>query len=157
MGIMKKKNKLITISQLRWSEHFSILETACKKNLGPCPHCGHTINLKYWERWVDQINRLEKLRWILSKYYKQEVQIIITRGYNCPERALEVSGPELGYTTQHRKCATDIVVRLKNGELVPQGIIIEFAEPLWQDGGLGKQLSHPNALHLDNRGYRARW
>jgi zinc D-Ala-D-Ala carboxypeptidase len=111
-------------------KHFKIKEFACK-------HCGE-IKID-----INLLVKLEELRRAIGNK-----PIIVTSGYRCPVHNSRVGGAK---NSQHKYGkAADIKARgMTPRQLGP------YAERVFHNGGVG--LRGATIVHVDTRGYRARW
>lgn len=103
-----------------------------------CTHPDHN-HVQVDENLVD---KLQKLREILG------VPLIINSAYRCPERNRQVGGAK---NSQHLK-GTAVDISLETIDL-PIDELEDLADSLGFDG-IGK---YNTFIHLDVRGYKARW
>lgn len=102
-----------------------------------CPCCGRN------EIKDSLVDALQALRDLIKK------PIIVNSGYRCAKHNQEVGGAR---NSQHVKgTAADIWVKG-----MPPTTLAYMAEqiPAFRDGGIGV---YPTWVHVDTRGYRARW
>lgn len=113
--------------RVQLTKNFNLRELECK--CGSCPET--IVNIKH-------INKLQRLRDALGKPIK------ITSAYRCPEHNSKVGGAP---RSQHLKGnATDIQVQGYNP--------LELSKLTTHFDGVGL---YNTFLHLDSRGYMARW
>lgn len=119
---------------VRFTANFSLKEFECK-----CGGCTYTL--------VDQdhVERLQRLRNILSARYNREVSIKITSGFRC-----FIHNRNVGGKNQSQHCygtATDIVA--------PNVPILELHQEcvrIFDGVGL-----YDTFIHVDSRGFEERW
>lgn len=118
------------LQRLEKIKHFKLKEFACK-------HCGE-IKID-----INLLVKLEELRRAIGNR-----PIIINSGYRCPTHNRNVGGAK---NSQHMYGkAADIRVK----DMSPR-TLEKFADTVFYNGGVG--MGGQNIVHVDTRGYRARW
>ena len=118
------------LQRLEKIKHFKLKEFACK-------HCGE-IKVD-----ISLLEKLEQLRTAIGNR-----PIYINSGYRCPTHNRNVGGAK---NSQHMYGkAADIRVK----DMSPR-TLEKFADTVFYNGGVG--MGGQNIVHVDTRGYRARW
>jgi uncharacterized protein YcbK (DUF882 family) len=122
------------INKIKVSEHFYLSEFQSRDTKEVKIH-------------PDLIVKLEELRKLVCDHFGRDVPLIINSGYRTPEHNKAVGGAE---NSQHLY-GTAVDVR------VPKGLTVEaFAAMAESVGFDGIGLYH-GRIHVDVRGYKARW
>lgn len=117
---------------MKLSEHFDSSEFACKCGCGGLNN-GANVNPKL-------VNLLENIRGIVNR------PIFLSNAYRCPEHNKDVGGVA---NSQHiYGNAADIIANFNTPEELYQAAELAGAD------GLG---IYPWGIHVDVRGYKARW
>ncbi len=106
-----------------------------------CPCCD---SLKIIPQLYDHMEKLQKMRSDLG------FSIIVNSGYRCKEHNADISGAK---NSQHMQFATDVRPSFRNGFIHRLEAMYKMALKLEFDG-IGK---YDEWIHLDMRGYIARW
>jgi len=125
------------------SEHFFPVEFTC--------HCGCGFGLQEGDVSQKLIDALEKLRWLCCQIKKVDVPLVVVSGARCKKHN---SSKRVGGAPNSRHLVCDAADIKAYG--IDPGALYSIAKqiPQFRDGGLGV---YKTWLHVDTRGYRARW
>ena len=126
------------------SPHFKLREFRCQKAYKDCPYCGGSIRVRNIVVYQAKVYRLEILRWMLSSFYKAEVEIIISRGDSCQKRNSETSRLDDPDLSQHwRGCAIDCFARIKETRVSVDMLRFYFyVSQLWPEDNIRYEGDH---------------
>ena len=129
---------------LQLSLHFDLREFRCQKAYKDCPYCGGSIRVRNIAVYQAKVYRLEILRHLLTAYYGEEVEIIISRGDSCRKRNCETSSlPNPDLSWHWRGCAIDIFARIKaSKEPVPIWLLYQEATRVYDFTSLEEKRDH---------------
>jgi uncharacterized protein YcbK (DUF882 family) len=121
----------------RLSDHFWSFEMACHCRRAEC-------DVIYVD--MDHIEYLEIKRAEIAKVFGHELPFIVMSGHRCVDHNKDCGGKPGSYHLIGK--ATDIYIPGHNMSML--------AKYFSDADGLGTYISD-NFLHIDNRGYKARW
>lgn len=101
---------------------------------------------------IAHVEAIQALRDLVSEVFERDVKVTVNSGCRCEAKNAAVGGSD-----KSRHKVGDA------GDYIFDGIkakdIVKYAEqiPDFHNGGLGLYESKPYMIHLDSRGFRARW
>lgn len=159
--LMKKKrleeSKLLEKKEKAMSDPNTKLTTNFKLKEFLCPCCGKgegIISMKL-------VRNLQKLRDLINHYSDKEVKIIVESGYRCSKHNISKAVGGAPESKHLDGIAVDIYFDFmdKNKSLDSADMLLMTEEiQAFRDGGIGIYPESDNRMiHLDVRGYKARW